>query len=466
MGSVRLRTTLAATVIVAVALCIGSAILISRFRASLDHNRRSAAVVRAADIAALAGGGRLPPVLGLPTQDATYAQVIDSSGQVVAASANIAGQAPLGPPAPPRSTVEVKRIARSPVDQDSRQMLVVLPAGTAAQPLTVFTGYSLVTSDFAVRDVTLGLLIGLPLLLLVVAGTSWMIIGRALRPIETIRAEASEITSLGLHRRLPEPPGDDEIARLAATMNHMLARLEAAHDQQKDFVADASHELRSPLASLRAQLEVGLAGGSATDWETTVVGALAEEARLEVMVRDLLLLARLDQTPRTHDRIDPVIDLIDITRTDLAARPIRAGIAVAADLCGGAVVRMPKELARRLVGNLVDNASRHASHHVSVTVATRDGWVALTVQDDGPGVAPADRGRVFERFTRLDDARAFEEGGAGLGLAIVKDIVTRHGGTVAFVDCAVGARVEVRLPLADGTQPVPGASEMAASHTR
>ncbi|HVA75028.1 MAG TPA: HAMP domain-containing sensor histidine kinase [Acidimicrobiales bacterium] len=454
-GSVRVRTTLAATLIVAITLGVGSAILIYRFRASLDNNRRSAAVARAADIAALADTGRLPSTLGLPNQDATYAQVIDSSGTVLAQSPNIAGHPALAPPAATGSKTTFRRVAHSPVEEDGTEMLVVLPAGTPARPLTVLTGYSLVGNDFAVHDIKLGLFIGLPLLLLVVAGTTWVIVGRALRPIEAIRSEASEITSLGLHRRLSEPPSGDEIARLAATMNGMLDRLEASHDKQRTFVADASHELRSPLASLRAQLEIGLAGGASTDWESTVTGALAEEARIEAMVRDLLLLARLDQQPPDASRVlnDPVLNLAEIVRADLETRPERPGIALRCDAEEPAIVRMPKELARRVVANLVDNAQRHAATHVTVAVTADGDWTELVVQDDGPGLAPTDRERVFERFTRLDEARSSDHGGAGLGLAIVKDIVARHGGTVGFVDCPRGARVVVRLPLADGHAP-------------
>lgn len=450
-GSVRVRTTLAATVIVAVTLSVGSAILLARFRTSLDHNRRAAAVARAADVAALADTGRLPAELGLPNQDAAYAQVLDSSGAVLAASSNIAGQPALARPAAAGSKTTFAHVAHSPVDNDGTEMLVIMPTGTPSHPLTVLTGYSLVGSDFAVHDIKLGLFIGLPLLLLVVAGTTWVIVGRALRPIEAIRAEASEITSLGLHRRLPEPASGDEIARLAATMNGMLNRLEASHEKQRAFVADASHELRSPLASLRAQLEIGLAGGASTDWAATVTGALAEEARIEAMVQDLLLLARLDQQPPDAGPAanDPVLNLADIVQTDLETRPDRQGVALHFDTSDSAIVRMPKELARRLVSNLVDNAQRHAGAQVNVALTTDGAWGELVVQDDGPGITPADRETVFERFTRLAEARSQDAGGAVLGLTIVKDIVARHGGSVGFVDCPRGSRVVVRLPLAE-----------------
>ena len=464
-GSVRVRTTLAATLIVAVTLAVGSTIVLSRFRASLDHNRRNAAVARAEDIASLATSGRLPTVLALPNQDATYAQVIDASGHVLAGSANIAGEHALGPPVPLRSAPVVRSVLNSPIDGDAESRLVAVPAGSPAQPLTVFAGYSLVGNDFAVNDIRLALLVGLPVLVLVMSGTTWLLVGRALRPIEAIRSEVAEITTLGSRRRVPEPASRDEIARLAATMNTMLDRLEASHDKQKAFVADASHELRSPLASLRAQLEIGLAGGQRTDWESTVAGALAEEARIEAMVRDLLLLARLDRDTAIArpGAGTPPVDLGAVAAAEIGARPDRPGVTIRCDTRCAAPVRMPEELVRRLVANLLDNAQRHATARVDVAIDADGRWAELAVQDDGPGIEPGDRERVFERFTRLDPARSTEDGGAGLGLAIVKDIVAIHGGTVGFIDCDRGARIVVRLPSGDPPAGPPGPPIPAAA---
>ncbi len=451
-GSVRLRTTLAATLIVATTLAVGSVVLLWRFKTSLDNNRRSAAVTRAYDIASVATAGRLPAVLALPSQDATYAQVLDRAGHVLAASANIAGERALAPPIAYGSAPTVGRVASSPIDGDGSSRLVRVTAGSPSDPRTVLAGYSLVGSQFAVRDIELGLLVGVPVVLIVVWGTSWLIVGRALRPIDAIRAEVAEITALGLNRRVPQPPGGDEVARLAETMNTMLDRLEMSLEKQKAFVADASHELRNPLASLRAQLEIGRATAEdEADWQAVVDGALAEEGRIEVLVRDLLLLARLDRhtvdPSGLLDQPDTAVDLGEVASVESHGRPRRSGITLRCDVAGRVEVPVPEGLARRVVANLIDNAERHAASQVTVTVGEDSGWAQLAVQDDGPGIAPADRERVFQRFTRLDEARAADDGGAGLGLAIVKDIVARHGGTVAFTDCAKGARVVVRLPL-------------------
>lgn len=455
-GSVRVRTTFAATLVVAVALAVGALVLITQVRSSLQANLRSAALSRAADIAALAAPGRLPAVLGLPNQDATFAQVVGPSGRVVAASANIAGEPTVGPPV--HDTRPVTRTVRGPVvGQNGRYGLVAVPAHLGVRPVTVYTGYSLATTDLAVGDIEAALLVGLPVLLLLVAATSWSIVGRALRPIDRVREEVATITTEDLHRRVPVPPSGDELARLARTMNGMLDRLEAAVDRQRAFVADASHELRSPLTALRTQLEVGLAAGATTNWPATVEGALLEEGRLERLVTDLLLLARLDAPPATRpphggwDAPPRAADLAAVARADVASRagapPVELRVGEAP-----ARVGLDEHLARRVIANLVDNARRHAVSTVEVEVTVEAArTVVLVVADDGPGVPVQHRERVFERFTRLDDARSSDTGGAGLGLAIVREVVERHRGTVRFADAPRGTRVEVRLPLAGAT---------------
>ncbi|MHB1592875.1 MAG: HAMP domain-containing sensor histidine kinase [Streptosporangiaceae bacterium] len=454
-GSMRVRTTLAATLVVAAALAVGALVLVTQVRNSLETNLRAAAMSRAGDIAALAASGRLPTVLDLPNQDATFAQVVGFGGRVVAASANIAGEPAVGPLR--RGTRPVAYTVQGPaVGQDGRYGLVALPAHHRGRPVTVYTGYSLTTTDLAVGDVAVGLLAGLPLLLLLVAMTSWWIVGRAVRPIDRIRSEVATITTEDLHRRVPVPPSGDELARLARTMNGMLDRLEVAVDRQREFVADASHELRSPLTTLRTQLEVGLAAGTRTDWPTTVQGALMEEERL---VADLLLLARIDAPPTLRPApagrggATKPCDLAAVVRADAASRQGTPPVVLRAD-GPPALVDVDEHLARRVVANLVDNARRHAETAVSVEV-TIDArrMVVLVVADDGPGVPAEQRERVFERFTRLDDARS-DAGGAGLGLAIVRAVVGLHGGTVGFTDAPRGARVEVRLPLA-GSAPFP-----------
>jgi signal transduction histidine kinase len=261
----------------------------------------------------------------------------------------------------------------------------------------------------------------------------WVLVGRTLRPVERIRAEVSSIGLDELGRRVPVPAGDDEIARLAATMNEMLERLDGAHRRQQRFVADASHELRTPLTRMRTELEVP--GGDPDALRRSV---LDDVVTLQRLIDDLLVLARRDAGASTATR---PVDLDEIVLEEARAA---GGVDVSA--VSAAQVRGDPAALRRVVRNLLDNARRHATARVAVAVR-EDGDVAVvTVDDDGPGIPPDRRAEVFRRFTRLDDART-SAGGSGLGLAIVDAVVTEHGGAVAIDDSPLGgARVEVRLP--------------------
>ncbi len=445
MGSVRVRTTLAATAVVAVALALAGVALVHVLRVSLQQNRESAAATQAANIAALASSGRLLPTLASPNEDASLSQVIDPSNQVLAASANIIGEPAVAPFAPLGDGHAVRQVKHLPVGEGGPALVYLLGGHLGGRPVTILTVVSLNATEQAVQTVVVGLAIGLPLLLAVVGAMAWVIVGRALRPIDAIRAEVSEITNHDLHRRVPEPAVADEVGRLARTMNSMLERLEASSQRQRRFVADASHELRSPLSAIRTQLEVGVARGDATDWPTTAQEVLVDEGRMERLVKNLLVLARLEVSGEAEE--SETVDLGEVVRHDLAARVERRGVALRAEVASPARATIGPEAARQIVTNLVDNAQRHARHHVVITVRTDDRvGVTLVVDDDGPGVDPSEREVIFERFARLDQARSPRDGGAGLGLAIVRDVVVRHGGSVAFTDGATGARVVVALP--------------------
>jgi signal transduction histidine kinase len=299
------------------------------------------------------------------------------------------------------------------------------------------------------RIVTVLLAVGLPVLLLVVAATTWKVVGRALAPVEAIRGEVDEISAVELHRRVPDPPGDDEVARLARTMNRMLERLQAAHARQRRFVADASHELRSPVASIRQHAEVALAHPHRTTTAELASMVLAEDLRMQRLVEDLLLLARADEhalPPRRRH-----VDLDDLVFDE--ARRLRDATGLHVDVGAVSAARVAGDATglRQVLRNLGDNAARHASTRIAFALAERDGAAVLAVDDDGPGIPEADRERVMERFVRLDDARARDGGGSGLGLAIVAELVAAHGGAVGIADSPMGgARVEVSLPRAAG----------------
>jgi signal transduction histidine kinase len=317
------------------------------------------------------------------------------------------------------------------------------------------TGDLTVTADAPVDEVarnvellTQRLVIGLPMLVALVGGIAWLLVRRALRPIEAIRAEAERIGGSTMHRRLPEPASRDEVQRLARTMNTMLGRLENSATRQRRFVSDASHELRSPVAAIRAGLELTRGKAEHANWPTRMVDSLlTEESRLEALLDDLLLLAAHDENGTSAAPAKPM-NLMALAEEE-AQRPRRVPVQLAppqADTPAVTVAGVPEQLARAL-SNLVDNAARHARSVVRISVSRDRDTVTLVVDDDGTGIAPQDRERVFERFTRLDDGRARHDGGTGLGLAVVRSIVTYHRGTIRVDDSPLGgARFVTDLP--------------------
>ena len=315
---------------------------------------------------------------------------------------------------------------------------------TAQGTVTLVAENSLNAVDSTVASITSALVLGVPILVALLAALTWWLTGRALKPVEAIRAEAAAITGSTIHRRVPEPSTHDEVGRLARTMNSMLDRLEETSLRQRRFVSDASHELRSPVAVIRAQLEVALRRGDDADWPTVATRVLAEDERLEQAVSELVELARTEEgagTPPVAVDLDEIV-LEETIRT----RPVP--IDTSRVLAGRVLGTRPQF--SRVVANLLDNACRHAQEHVAVSLVPDGDFVVLIVDDDGPGIALEDRERVFERFTRLDEGRSRDAGGVGLGLAMVRAIVERSGGTVVVADTSLGgARFVVRLPATE-----------------
>ncbi|MGK8464179.1 sensor histidine kinase [Nocardia cyriacigeorgica] len=336
-------------------------------------------------------------------------------------------------------------VALTPPDADAPEnfRVAAVPSTLATgQPVTVYAGASLETAESAVADARRAMLIGLPLLLAVVAAVTWLVTRRALRPVEAIRRELAEIMHGDLSRRVPEPRSHDEIARLAATTNETLAALEKSSERQRRFIADAAHELRSPIASLRTQLEVAQAHPDLLEMD----GVLGDTVRIQQLAADLLLLARLDagEQPRA-DRVD----LRALIEQEISHR-IGDRIPVEYTLPDEPIeVSGSRSQLARVLGNLVDNAQRHAATSVRVGLTRNAGTAVIDVVDDGSGVPEADRERIFQRFVRLDEARSRDDGGAGLGLAIVRDVVERHDGAIGVEGAPRGgARFVVELPMA------------------
>jgi signal transduction histidine kinase len=449
LGTVRVQTTVAAVVVAGLAMAVGGLALVAVLRGTLTRELRTTARLRGQDVAELLAAdpaGRGP--LAVNEADELLIQVLDERGRVVMASPNAQGMAPVARLHPGQSA-EFEIPEAAPVEADGEFLAVATGADTPLGPRTVLVA----RSTEAVTETTAavgGLLaVGLPLLLAVVAATTWVVVGRALAPVEAIRAEVDAISAAALHRRVQAPPADDEIGRLARTMNRMLGRLEQAQARQRRLVSDASHELRSPVAAIRQHAEVALAHPDRTTTAELAATVLAEDLRLQRLAEDLLLLTRADEhTLALHRR---PVDLDDLVFEE--ARRLRASTGLRVDTTAVSAGRVDGDAAglRRVLRNLGDNAARHAAGRLAFSLAETDGRVLLGVDDDGPGIPEADRRRVLERFVRLDDARARDDGGSGLGLAIVAELATAHGGTVAVAPSALGgARVEVTLPrLAD-----------------
>jgi len=446
--TVRVRITFGVAVVFALALAVASAFLATRQREALTGDVETTIRLRAADLVAALDGGSLPASIAIPFEDAAFVQIVDRSGKVVRSSPNIEGELAVTDFRPAEPPPAARTLHDLPIG-DEPFRVVAESATSGGASFTVYVGGSLKPVDDAVTNLAVALAIGSPALLAVVLALTWVAVGRALRPVERMRVEVDGITESALHRRVPQPPGDDEIGRLAATMNTMLARLEDAATRNRHFLADASHELRSPLAGIRSQLEVDLAHSDGADWQTTERDVLDETLHMQRLVDDLLTIAALDEptTPAPRD----VLDIDEVVLAEVRRLRTRGKVTVDARHVTAAQTIGDAAALGRAIRNLLDNAERHAAGTVTVSVTDNGEQIQVIVSDDGPGVAPADRNRIFERFARADRSRTRDGGGRGLGLAIARDIAAAHGGTLALEDAAPGATFVLRLPRDDSS---------------
>ncbi|PVD00985.1 sensor histidine kinase [Streptomyces sp. CS014] len=463
MRSVRARAALGATLVVAVALIGAGLAVLLVLRANLIDQADLQAEVAAREVAGALATGTPYEDVELDDDEDHPVQVTDEEDRVVLVSKDLrsvtgtgaTGVTPVpsasagATPAPdddddgddddqdddrsrpgrgevssddPDFSDGTATVDRTTADYRFAAVEATTPDGVT---LTVYAGAPLAAEQEAVNTVRGAMLTGLPVLLVVVAGVTWLVTRRALRPVEGIRQEMAAITaSEDLARRVPEPDSRDEIAALARTTNETLTVLEASVERQRRFVADASHELRSPIASLRTQLEVAEAHPELLD----LPGAVADTVRLQVLAADLLLLARLDAGEKPGGG---TVELGALVREEVSQRTgDRIAVAVEVPEGGAFEVNGSRGQLSRVIGNLLDNAQRHAEGSVAVSVAADGRGVRVEVRDDGAGVPEEERERIFERFVRLDDARSRDDGGAGLGLAIARDVAARHGGTL------------------------------------
>ena len=427
-ASIRLRITAVASAIVAVVLVLGAVLFIGVLRQALVDGVRAAVETEASAIADRLDD-RGPPELRPEERDSDdrFVQLV-RDGTVIDANEEAEGL-------PPLAAAEGSAVVSIP-GEDATALVVA----EETDDLLIIVARELSSVDESVGTVIPLVAVSIPVLVALVAVTTWIVVGRALRPVERMRREVDEVTATRLDRRLDGADGSDELGRLAATMNRMLDRLDESQRTQRQFVSDASHELRSPLASLRQYSEVAR---SYPDRMTAAELAEAiddEGGRLEQIVRGMLVLARADEGS-LRGATQPV-DLDDLVLAE--ASRLRASTSLTVDVTvepsrvdGDAV------LLAQALRNLVDNAARHASARVALSLSAEG---VLTVDDDGPGIPPAERDRVFDRFVRLDDARARDAGGSGLGLAIVREIVRSHGGIVTASESPLGgARFTITL---------------------
>ena len=457
-ASVRARTTALAGLVVAVTLTAGSVGLLTTLQHSLTSNRDALSRARAKDYVTAVDAGTLPRQLTDVGED-FIAQVVTADGTVLASSDDSIEAEPISPITGATSSPSLRIVRDVPEDDDETEdfRIWVLAADTSAGRVVVFVGAELDAVDDAVESLREALLVAVPAMLLLLVVATRVLVGRALRPVEDIRAEVAAIGESALDRRVPVPAVSDEVARLAETMNAMLDRLEAASARQKDFVADASHELQSPLAALRVQLEVALAHPEAADWPTVARDLLADSDRMERLVRDLLFLAQEDAGSYAP-RWDPV-DLDVIVLDEVTRLRHRASVSFDTSRVSAAPLEGNADELSRLVRNLLDNAATYATSHVAVSVSVDETHARLTICDDGPGIPPEQRSRVFDRFSRVEGARARGSGdtptGTGLGLSIARVIAERHRGSIAIEEppqADTGTCLIVSLPLAPQRQ--------------
>ena len=451
--SLRWRLMLLGTAGLSLALLLGSRLVVAGLAVSLRNSADGSAAQTAGDVAQLIEANRLPTLV--PVAGAQLVQVLDARNTVLAASPGVDRLVPLLQPGELARALggEHLMVAGARAGQNEPLRVSAVPARQGTARVSVLVAVP--AGDLQEGPALLGraFTVALPVFVLVIGAVAWWVIGLTLRPVEALRSGAERLTGA---ERLPVPEGADEIHRLAVTLNGMLDRLEAAGRRQREFVADAAHELRNPLAAIRTQLEVANRHPARTDWQALTADVLTDVERLGRLSDDLLLLARADENPMVRPPAAgcPVAELL----RRVAARYPQARVPVAADPVPGTVlVAADPEDVHRVLTNLVDNAVRYAATGVRLSAAAEGREVVVTVTDDGPGVPVAERERVFDRFSRLDDARAHGEGGAGLGLPIVAELVRLGGGTVALSDAGPGLRVEVRWPSAEGVAQSSGA---------
>lgn len=438
-----MRSAVASTLVVAVCLITAGGALLGVLYNSLENSARSAAAARSQQVAEQLESDtpdQIDDSLLATDGQIGIVQVIDGSGSVRAQSRGDDSTPLTTDQVDPSATRDLGRMAFG--EDDDFWVTgqgVVSPSG----PVTVVVGADREPVENVVSTVAILLAVVGPIVIALVAFATYRLVGAALSPVERIRSRVASISSRQLDERIPVPEAHDEIARLAHTMNEMLERLQAGQRAQQRFVSDASHELRSPLSTITAALELAASRPDLLDEALIDESLLPEARRMRQLIEDLLLLARSDETAIGIAPVD--VDVDDLLYEEGKHIEAVSDVMVETSIVPVRVTGDPHALAR-VVRNLADNAVRHARTRVVLSCFESAGHATIRIDDDGPGIRPSDRARVFDRFVRLDSSRTRDEGGAGLGLSIVAGTVAAHGGTVTVSQSPIGgARFEILL---------------------
>lgn len=449
MTSLRSRITVLATIVLVVVLAVAALVIVALVDRQLTNDLAAQNDETLDEVAAAIEAGTPPVAIRLPLgTDGTEFVITDAFGEFVQSTIVVFDSSETIPVdisedgvvfAPPPGFVdeELPWFVEDISTWEATERTAVAPNGDG-YVIAALTPNTIV--DRNVRQVRSVLGLVIPALAAVFAALIWFLTGRMLRPVAQMTERANSIRTDTLHERLTEPGTDDEIDRLAVTLNSMLDRLDAGAKQQRDFVSDASHELQSPLTVMIGEAELAGASGDPIRLAEANERVIEQGRRLTSLIDDLLALARSGEAALR--RIE--LDLDDVIRDEagLQSRPI--------DTSRVDHVRMTGDLGAlsRLIRNLLDNAARYADDEIVVAASAVGSTVTVTVDDDGPGVPADQRRRVFERFGRADESRARATGGTGLGLAISQAIVEAHGGEIVVGDSPLGgARLRVTLPV-------------------
>ena len=444
-SSVRSRATIGASLVLAVALVVGALAAAGLLRGALSSDVQSLLVDRVDEVQTQIAEGLLTRLLPSTGREVGQVQVIDAADRVVAVTIGLADTTRLDVIAAPAvgrdstATVDGNTIGGVP-GQEYR--VVARTVDSADGRLTIYAVTSLDAAHRAERYLRNALVIGLPLQVALAAWLISRVVARALAPVDSMRAEVDRIEAADLSGRVQASSSDDEIAKLGLTLNRMLDRLEEAASRQQLFAAAASHELRSPLSTIRTELEVGLAYPDRAEWPKVAEDSLIEVARLEEHTRDLRMLTR-SRSMQASAAVP--IDLPALVAAEVALRRPDRGVAYHTHLMSAEIAADPDAVVR-VLRNLFDNAERHAAANIGVIVTQETDGVALTVANDGPVVPPGDLERIFEPFMRLDEARSLDIGGSGLGLAIVRSIMGALGGSIIAAPVDTGAEFRAWFP--------------------